>query len=46
MHGVVGIYAMLDPRYKIEVLEFYFDKIFRERALLKVEIFVNFVILC
>jgi hypothetical protein len=28
IHGVVGVSAVLDPRYKINVLEFYFSKLF------------------
>lgn len=27
MHEVVGVATVLDPRYKMEVLEFYFHKI-------------------
>lgn len=30
IHGVVGVSAVLDPRYKIKVLEFYFQKLFGE----------------
>lgn len=37
MHGVVGVAAMLDPRYKMEVLEFYFNKIFGETSGVKVD---------
>ena len=37
MHGVVGVTAVLDPRYKLEILEFYFDKIFGQYSLAKVE---------
>lgn len=37
MHGVVGIAAVLDPRYKVEVLEFYFEKIFGDRASTRVD---------
>jgi hypothetical protein len=28
IHGIVGVAAVLDPRYKMTVLEFYFDKVF------------------
>jgi len=28
IHGIVGVAAVLDPRYKMTVLEFYFDKLF------------------
>ena len=38
LHGVVGISAVLDPRYKMEVLEFYFEKIFGENSSFKVDI--------
>lgn len=37
MHGVVGVSAVLDPRYKLEVLEFYFDRIFGDYSSMKVE---------
>ncbi|KAL6530013.1 hypothetical protein OROMI_028658 [Orobanche minor] len=37
MHGVVGVAAVLDPRYKLEVLEFYFEKIDGETSRVKVE---------
>lgn len=37
MHEVVVISTVLDPRYKLEVLDFYFDKIFGSRALVEVE---------
>ncbi|KAL6497847.1 hypothetical protein OROHE_026874 [Orobanche hederae] len=37
MHGVVGVAAVLDPRYKLEVLEFYFEKIYGETSRVKVE---------
>lgn len=37
MHGVVGVAAVLDARYKIEVLEFYFEKIFGETSSFKVD---------
>ncbi|KAH7861491.1 hypothetical protein Vadar_026822 [Vaccinium darrowii] len=30
IHGVVGVSTVLDPRYKIKVLEFYFQKLFGE----------------
>lgn len=43
MHGVVGVAAVLDPRYKMEVLEFYFEKIFGDRSLAKVD---NIRVLC
>lgn len=26
MEGIMGVAVVLDPRYKLEVLEFYFDK--------------------
>ncbi len=28
IHGVVGVSAMLDPRYKLNVLGFYFFRLF------------------
>ena len=37
MHGFVGVSALLDPRYKREVLEFYFENIFEESSSLEVE---------
>ena len=37
IHGIVGVSTVLDPRYKLEVLEFYFDKLFGSRALVEVE---------
>ncbi|XP_074369976.1 zinc finger BED domain-containing protein RICESLEEPER 2-like [Apium graveolens] len=37
IHGVVGVSTVLDPRYKLEVLQFYFDKIFGACALAEVE---------
>ncbi|WOH10909.1 hypothetical protein DCAR_0830386 [Daucus carota subsp. sativus] len=38
IHGIVGVSTVLDPRYKLEVLEFYFDKLFGSRALVEVDI--------
>ncbi|WOG86324.1 hypothetical protein DCAR_0205526 [Daucus carota subsp. sativus] len=38
MHGVIGVAAVLDPRYKLEVLEFYFEKIFGVNAAYKVDV--------
>ncbi|KAL6561197.1 hypothetical protein OROMI_016798 [Orobanche minor] len=37
MHGVVGVAAVLDRRYKLEVLKFYFEKIYGETSRVKVE---------
>lgn len=37
IHGVVGVSAVLDPRYKIKVLEFYFQKLFGEHYKEEVE---------
>ena len=32
IHGVMGVAVILDPRYKMSVLEFYFDKLYGENA--------------
>lgn len=37
IHGVVGVAAVLDPRYKMTVLEFYFDKLFGDKAAEEIE---------
>lgn len=44
MHVVVEVFTVLDHRYKLEVLEFYFDKNIGARALMKLKVFLIFFI--
>lgn len=37
IHGVVGVAAVLDPRYKMTVLEFYFEKLYGDKASEEIE---------
>ncbi|XP_028093755.1 zinc finger BED domain-containing protein DAYSLEEPER-like [Camellia sinensis] len=32
IHGLIGVAVVLDPRYKLSVLEFYFDKLYGDTA--------------
>ncbi|KAH7856657.1 hypothetical protein Vadar_003977 [Vaccinium darrowii] len=46
IHGVVGVSSVLDPRYKLNVLELYFSKLFPESFIEELKKFVRFVISC
>ncbi|GMP63024.1 hypothetical protein CsSME_00024877 [Camellia sinensis var. sinensis] len=32
IHGVIGVAVVLDPRYKMSILEFYFEKLYGDKA--------------
>ena len=32
IHGVFGVAIVLDPRYKMSILEFYFEKLYGDKV--------------
>lgn len=37
IHGIKAIATVLDPKYKMELIEFYFTKIYGDRACFEIE---------